>query len=629
MRLPSGRSCAVLLALLPLLLFALPAHAGWWNNDFAYRVKIDADAGPKGANVGDPIGRTQVLIRLHSGNFKFDSAKEDGSDIRFVAADDKTPLHYHIEKWDGLVDQVALIWVDVPDLAPGTSTSFSMYWGNAKAADASDAHATYDADQVLVYHFADAAGLPHDSTGFNNTALTAGKRDEGGIIGFGLKTDAATPPIKLPASPSLAIEAGKPFTWQMWVKPKDPKASGVLFDQRDTTGPDALTVGLNAGVPFVTVISGAGTVTTPAPAPPSGDSWHLISVVFGTERGALYVDGVKAADLNTFLPAIAAGGVIAGSAAVTAAAPAPTPVPSGTPAPAVTALPNFDGQIDELEISHAARQAGAILIADKSQGPQANLLTLETPEQQSGFGSGYMGIILRSVTPDAWAVIGVLIVMAVISWGVMINKAVLVIRVAGADKKFRALCREGFKRDPHALLPDLAKDSAGPCRQSPLYRIYMTGHRELVDRLHGGRFQADGSIGPRSMAAIKSSMDATLVQESQRLNKMMVLLTIAIAGGPFIGLLGTVVGVMITFAAIAAAGDVNVNAIAPGISAALLATVAGLFVAIPALFGYNYFQVRIKGLMAEASVFIDEIVSRMGEGPANTLHHTPTQKAAE
>jgi biopolymer transport protein ExbB len=74
----------------------------------------------------------------------------------------------------------------------------------------------------------------------------------------------------------------------------------------------------------------------------------------------------------------------------------------------------------------------------------------------------------------------------------------------------------------------------------------------------------------------------------------MVLLTIAISGGPFLGLLGTVVGVMITFAAIAAAGDVNVNSIAPGIAAALLATVAGLAVAIPALFGYNYLASRIK-----------------------------------
>jgi len=71
---------------------------------------------------------------------------------------------------------------------------------------------------------------------------------------------------------------------------------------------------------------------------------------------------------------------------------------------------------------------------------------------------------------------------------------------------------------------------------------------------------------------------------------------------------------MITFAAIAAAGDVNVNAIAPGISAALLATVAGLLVAIPSLFGYNYFSTRIRDATAELHVFAEELVARMGEG---------------
>jgi biopolymer transport protein ExbB len=93
----------------------------------------------------------------------------------------------------------------------------------------------------------------------------------------------------------------------------------------------------------------------------------------------------------------------------------------------------------------------------------------------------------------------------------------------------------------------------------------------------------------------------------------MVLLTISISGGPFLGLLGTVVGVMITFAAIAAAGDVNVNAIAPGISAALLATVAGLGVAIPALFGYNYILTRNKEIQANMQVFVDEFVTRAFE----------------
>jgi len=104
-----------------------------------------------------------------------------------------------------------------------------------------------------------------------------------------------------------------------------------------------------------------------------------------------------------------------------------------------------------------------------------------------------------------------------------------------------------------------------------------------------------------------------MVRESQKLNKLMVFLTIAISGGPFLGLLGTVVGVMITFAAIAAAGDVNVNAIAPGIAAALLATVAGLAVAIPALFGYNYLISRIKEATSDMHVFADEFVTKLAE----------------
>jgi len=70
---------------------------------------------------------------------------------------------------------------------------------------------------------------------------------------------------------------------------------------------------------------------------------------------------------------------------------------------------------------------------------------------------------------------------------------------------------------------------------------------------------------------------------------------------------------MITFAAVAQAGEVNVNAIAPGIAAALAATVAGLAVAIPALFGYNYLLTRIKATMGDMQVFIDEFVTRLAE----------------
>ena len=88
------------------------------------------------------------------------------------------------------------------------------------------------------------------------------------------------------------------------------------------------------------------------------------------------------------------------------------------------------------------------------------------------------------------------------------------------------------------------------------------------------------------------------------------------------------IGVMIPFAAIAASGDVNVNAIAPGIAAALVATVAGLGVAIPALFGYNYLTTRIKDLSNDMQVFVDELLTQMAEEfqpPSEQAH----QEAAE
>jgi len=147
-------------------------------------------------------------------------------------------------------------------------------------------------------------------------------------------------------------------------------------------------------------------------------------------------------------------------------------------------------------------------------------------------------------------------------------------------------------------------------QNASLYRIYHAGIQEVKKRV-GERAKAE--LSPQALNAIRATLDGTLVRENQKLNSLMVLLTIAISGGPFLGLLGTVVGVMITFAAIAATGDVNVAAIAPGIAAALVATVAGLAVAIPALFGYNYLGSRIKSIGADMHVFVDEYIAKIAE----------------
>ena len=523
--------------------------------------------------------------------------------------DDRTPLHYHIEKFDGLVDQVALVWVDIPDIAPGAATSFYMYWGNEKANDASDAHATYDADQLLIWHFGEENGLPKDSTSYGNNALTPGKRDLNAIVGFGGKLD-GTAPVKLTPSPTLNITAAETLTWQIWIKPNPPTQTAVLFDQRDAGGAADFSVSLAAGVPQLDVTGGAAPLHVAGTAPLVADSWHLLTVTAAADKTTLYVDGAKAAEAAGAMPAITGAGVLGGPSVAT---PAPAATPTAPAAPAAAAPANFVGEVDELQISKTVRPAGAILLADRDQGTQSNLLSFENPEQTSSFGSGYIGIILKSVTIDAWVIIGILIFMMLVSWLVMFAKASYVARVAGANKRFLVLMREVNRRDP-ALLPSVPKERARGVTMSCLYRVYETGVREVNDRMQGGRVMPDGSIAPQSLAAIRSSMDAQMVREIAKLNNLMVFLTIAISGGPFVGLLGTVVGVMITFAAIAAAGDVNVNSIAPGISAALLATATGMFVAIPALFGYNYFQTRIKTVISEMAVFVDEIVTRIAEG---------------
>jgi biopolymer transport protein ExbB len=655
---PAPRSVAKF-ALLVLLLVALAPHAAhaWWNGDWPYRMQITADAGPKGANITQPIGRTQVLIRLFSGNFNFDTADEKGADLRVVAGDDRTPLHFHIERFDGLVDQVGLIWVDVPDLAPGAATTLYLYWGKKNPATGGDAKATYDPDQLLVYHFAEDNGVPHDTTGYGNNALTGGKRDDGGMIGYGLRLDGKSP-VQIPASTSLAIAAGAAMTWSLWVRPDDGVTSGVLYSVRD--GDNGFSIGIDQGVAYAQVTTAAGVTRTSAGAP-LGQGWHHIAVT-ASDHLRVYVDGEPRGEAAASLPALNALALLGGAAApAPAATPAPntaapnaaTPAPNAaTPAPTPGAAPqppassdataapaaaappapppNFVGVIDEFEISKVVRPAGAFQVALHDQGSKPDLLSFAPPEQGSLFGNSYLGIIVRAVTPDAWVVISILGMMSALSWLVMIGKALYLGRVSRTNHRFRtafraATARAAEQTDPFA---QLKIDQPRGLRGSPLMRLYTLGAREVNERVMLGRLDQDRRLPVQSLAAIRAALDAGMAHETRRLNRWMVLLTIAISGGPFLGLLGTVMGVMITFAAVAAAGDVNINAIAPGISAALLATVAGLTVAIPALFGYNYFVVRIREATVDMQVFVDELVTRVGEIVAPVSVTGEPQRAA-
>jgi biopolymer transport protein ExbB len=565
-------------ALICLLTTSL-SHAAW-NAEWKQRIKIGLNTAADGLAISAPVESAAVLVRLHTGNFQFVDAKPDGTDLRFIAGDDKTPLKYHIEKFDGL-NELALVWVQLPKILPGAKSDFIwLYYGNPNAASGDDAKGTYDAAQGLVYHFGERETLPQDSTANANHAVrSTGKMGGAGLIGGGLALDGSGE-LALPAAPSLKPSANG-LTVSMWIKPVD-ASDAALYEQGE--GKSALRLSLRGGK--LTAQSGSLAATSSVALTPN--VWQHIALVV-KDGLTLYVNGQDVGK--------AAGAVLelSGSAVVGK---------------------GFKGEIDELELASTARTPDALKLMAQSQGPDQKLIVYSPTEGggEGDDGTSTLKILLGAVTFDGWIVIGILMVMFVVSTYVMITKARFVNVAARDNERFKAQFEQMLSGMTAPTAEGEEKALGSTYRHSALYRLYASGAHELRNRFDAYiKIGREKVLTDASINAIRATVDARLVREMQQLNSKMVLLTICIAGGPFLGLLGTVVGVMITFAAIAAAGDVNVNAIAPGIAAALVATVAGLAVAIPALFGYNYLTSKIGELSSDMEVFIDEFVTRIAE----------------
>lgn len=564
----SFRVAAFLSSLTVWVFAVLPQPAlAWWQADFKQRTKVTLNTTAAGVAITEPLASVAVPVRLHSGNFDFLGAKPDGADLRVVAADDKTPLKFWVERYDS-ANELALLWVAVPAVAPGSDKNFLyIYAGNEKAA-VEPAAVVVDGGAAATFRFSAADGAVVDAAG----GLTASRPvtlEPNGLLGASARLSGTA--IELPAADRARAAAGAAYAVSLWIKPDS--VSGELFAQ----GP--LSLALDAG--RLQVRMGTAQVSG-GELPPS--AWAQVVVTVAAGRIVLYLDGV-----------------VAGQADLSGAPAIEGPIKVGA---------GFSGLLDELQVSTTARSADWIRFARAAQDADAKLIASETQRDgdatggDAGAHGGYMGILVKNLTVDAWVVIGILGVMFVIAAWVMVVK----MRFVGLADRDNRQFLDKF-RDAQSSLLKLEQPQAHP--NSSLYRLYQAGLRELKKRRVG---EGDApALSGASLDAVKASVDADLVRESQRLNSQMVWLTIAISGGPFLGLLGTVVGVMITFAAIAAAGDVNVNAIAPGIAAALLATVAGLAVAIPALFGYNYLASRIKNISADMQIFVDEFITRVAE----------------
>ena len=552
-----------LLLTLNLMSFSQVA-AAYWDEAWTAREKITLNP----QSVAAAVEQVPVAVRLHSGNFNFLDASANGADLRFVSADDKTELKFHIEKFDS-VNELALIWVLLPKIDPADkSAHFWLYYGNDTATTAADSKSSWDAGTVAVFHFIEKA-LLQDASGSGLTTTGEITVQRAALLGEAAVFSGKA--LSIVAAPALKLNAGGGFTYSAWIKLGALPQQAVLYNQ----GP--LSVKIDGQK---LVLASGKTGISGGEIKPA--AWQHVGVSAGNGKATLYVNGVPVGTNDLALPD-AQGNVEIGT--------------------------GYTGELDEIQIANIARSEDWFKLAAAGQGIDSQLLKVGKPssaggEEDEDESVSYIGILFQSLTVDAWVVIVILAFMFAISFVVMVVKGKLVARTDRGNRLF--LERFGTAGSDDLLVLD--KGASYP--DSTLFHLYGAGLKEIRKRYtHDNELTLTGA----SIDAIKASIDANLIRENKKLNANMVLLTIAISGGPFLGLLGTVVGVMITFAAIAAAGDVNVNAIAPGIAAALLATVAGLAVAIPALFGYNYLASRIKNITTDMQIFVDEFVTRVAE----------------
>lgn len=279
----------------PLLLAAalpLNAHA-WWNEAWTESRAVNLDTSATGVALAAPVSNVTVPVRLHSGNFDFLAAKQDGSDLRFVAADDLTPLKFHIERYDS-VNELAVVWVQVPQVAPKTAEQKVMlYFGNHEAAAEGNPAASYDGATSAVFHFGEQDAQPRDASVNSHHAREAFAVEKAGLLGASAKFEGK--PLTLAAAPGLQHTAGGNFSFSAWLRVADVAPKATLYRQ------GAVEIALEQGK---LGLQGAGQPVSGGALTPN--AWHHVAVTVGGGQVSLYVDGAQVASGAAALPAVQA-----------------------------------------------------------------------------------------------------------------------------------------------------------------------------------------------------------------------------------------------------------------------------------------------------------------------------------
>lgn len=239
----------------------------------------------------------------------------------------------------------------------------------------------------------------------------------------------------------------------------------------------------------------------------------------------------------------------------------------------------------------------------------ALLLQAESGAASGGTDSSILGLIARS-TPISKAVLLTLALMSVVSWAIILYKLWVFRRSEQQSNSFLDVFRRSSK----------FSEVAAVCRsltESPLVGLFQSGYAELTAQLRQASPE-DLAANPRavaarptlkSLAAVDRALMRASVVEVNKLESRITFLATTASIAPFVGLFGTVVGIMMSFQMIGETGSTNLASVGPGIAEALIATAFGLVAAVPAVVGYNYFSNRVRLSASQMDDFAMEFLN--------------------
>jgi biopolymer transport protein TolQ len=213
--------------------------------------------------------------------------------------------------------------------------------------------------------------------------------------------------------------------------------------------------------------------------------------------------------------------------------------------------------------------------------------------------------IVWNAAPLAKFVLGVLLLFSIISWALIVEKWWQFRRVRRQTLAFVKIFREGRR-------PSIVHSAARKYRDSPLAQLYgaayaeISGIPDVVDHVID---DGEDGLAPDRLDAVHRAMRRSAALEVAQLERYLPFLATTASATPFIGLFGTVWGIMSAFHGIGTQGSASLAVVAPGISEALIATAAGLAAAIPAVIGYNYFINRVRHWATEMDGFMLDLLN--------------------